>query len=124
MAVDKLIFIYNAKAGKFNALLDTVHKIVSPQTYDCDLCSLTFGAFKEKEEWAAFRKEIDTPLLFLHKDEFLSQYNSKWLPRYTFPIVLAEKNGELHIAITAQRFSKIKRVNELMVEVQNVLGAV
>lgn len=95
---------------------------MSPQTYDCDLCSLTFGAFTEKEEWTRFRESINIPLEFLHKNEFLKTYKSKWLPKYDFPIVLAEKKGELQIAISAQRFENIENVEKLMEEIKNLLG--
>lgn len=113
--------MYNANSGALNALLDSVHKIVSPQTYDCELCDLTFGVFKEKGEWVRFRESIKTPLTFLHKDEFLKAYKSKWLPKYTFPIALAERNGELEIAISANRFSELEDLEELMIEVRKVL---
>ena len=49
--IEKLIFIYNANSGKHNALLDTMHKIVSPNTYNCNLCDITFGLFTENKTW-------------------------------------------------------------------------
>jgi len=52
--ISKLIFVYNANSGAINALLDSAHKIISPQTYDCKLCELTYGVFKEDEEWLRF----------------------------------------------------------------------
>ena len=39
----KFIFIYNAKGGKWNSTLDLVHKYVSPRTYKCSLCKITFN---------------------------------------------------------------------------------
>ncbi len=38
-----LIFVYNADSGLLNAINDGILKIVSPSTYQCSLCSLTFG---------------------------------------------------------------------------------
>lgn len=117
----KLIFVYNANSGKINALIDSAHKMVSPETYNCDLCSLTHGAFKEKEEWIRFRESVNTPLVFLHKDEFLKAYKSKWLPKYTFPIVLAQDDHGLEVVITATGFESITTVEELITKVQNIL---
>ena len=37
-----LVVVYNAKSGGLNAVLDYVHKMVSPETYDCNLCKLLF----------------------------------------------------------------------------------
>ena len=34
------LFVYNAKSDKLHKYLDFAHKIISPKTYACDLCSL------------------------------------------------------------------------------------
>lgn len=95
----RLIFVYNANSGKLNAWLDSAHKIVSPKTYQCRLCDLTYGIFKENEDWARFRESVitthpDLQLEFLHIDEFEKKYWSKWLPKYKYPIIL-EKSEEI-----------------------------
>lgn len=92
--MQKLVFVYNANSGKLNALLDSAHKIVSPQTYDCKLCDLTYGIVKEHVEWVRFRESViatnpNLQLEFLHKDEFEKAYRSKWLPKYSYPIILS-----------------------------------
>ena len=46
----KLIFVYNASATKAGWLLASAHKFFSPNTYKCDLCSLTFGVFFENKK--------------------------------------------------------------------------
>ncbi|WP_273567857.1 hypothetical protein [Maribacter halichondriae] len=56
--MQKLIFIYNADSGFRNAIIDGAHKILSPNTYECNLCELTFGAFTENKVWAKFRKGV------------------------------------------------------------------
>lgn len=80
-------------------MLDSAHKIVSPDTYDCKLCELTFGVFNENELWSRFRESVsqnhpNLQLEFLHKDEFAKQYWSKWLPKYDFPTVLSVSDVE------------------------------
>lgn len=117
----KLIFVYNATSGALQALLDTVHKMASPDTYPCELCELTHGVFKEKEEWSRFYQSLEIPTLFLHKDEFLKQYRSKWLPKYDFPIVLIEVNGSLEIAIAKEAFERLKTSEDLIKAVQKVV---
>ena len=37
----ELIFVYNAKSGMVNELLDFAHKIVSPSTYNCNLYAIS-----------------------------------------------------------------------------------
>ncbi len=117
-----LIFVYNANSGHFNALLDSAHKMLSPSTYDCKLCDLTYGTFREKEEWERFRESVDIPLTFLHKDEFLKAYKSKWLPKYTFPAVLLEAEGALEMVISSTTFDVLNSIEELIGEVKRILG--
>jgi len=73
----ELIFVYNANSGKWNGYMDIMHKILSPKTYPCSLCDITHGVFKVHEEWTEFKKTLDIPLTFLHKDEWLAQYGLK-----------------------------------------------
>ncbi len=120
MPVDKLIFVYNANSGKLNAWLDSAHKIVSPSTYNCRLCDLTYGVFKENEEWARFRKSelinnTVQQLQFLHIDEFEKQYRSKWLPQYDYPVILmaTSKNG-LEIFMSAAQMNQLETTKDLI----------
>ncbi len=114
----KLIFIYNANSGTINGLLDSAHKILSPSTYNCKLCDITFGVFNEKEVWKNFRETSKTEMIFLHKDEFLKQYRSKWLPKYTFPIILQEENNELHIFLNTPEINKLEETKALIAAIQ------
>ncbi|SCY35267.1 hypothetical protein SAMN05192588_2433 [Nonlabens sp. Hel1_33_55] len=119
MPIDKLIFVYNANSGKLNAWLDTAHKIVSPSTYKCRLCDLTFDAFKENVEWSRFReseliKSHVNELEFLHIDEFNKNYNSKWLPKYDYPLILMASEHGLEIFMSAVEMNQIKTTSALI----------
>ncbi len=119
--ISKLIFIYNANSGSINALLDSAHKLLSPKTYDCKLCAITFGVFSEKAEWKRFREMASIEMIFLHKGEFLKQYRSKWLPKYTFPIILSEEKHGLEIFITSEVLNKQETTSELIKEIKSRL---
>ncbi len=69
-----LLFVYNADSGLFNTLADIGHKIFSPSTYQCALCSLTHGYFSERRQWQAFVEQLDCRCEFLHRDEFCRRY--------------------------------------------------
>ncbi len=69
-----LLFVYNADSGLFNTLADIGHKIFSPSTYQCALCSLTHGYFNERSQWQAFVEQLDCRCEFLHRDEFRKRY--------------------------------------------------
>jgi hypothetical protein len=68
------MFVYNADSGVFNTMADIGHKIFSPETYECALCSLTHGYFKERAQWREFVEKLDIECLFLHRDEFVKRY--------------------------------------------------
>ncbi len=95
--IKKLIFVYNANTGIKNGLLDIAHKIIDPSTYDCKLCELTFGTFREKSRWKKFRTDHKIEMEFLHKDEFLKVYASKFMPAYSFPIILEVTDHSMDI---------------------------
>lgn len=69
-----LLFVYNADRGLFNTVTDIAHKILSPQTYSCNLCALTHGHFKVREDWVKFLETLDADCEFLHRDEFTARY--------------------------------------------------
>ena len=77
----KLIFIYNAESWLWNAISDSIHKFVSPDTYPCKLCDITHGYFREKKERHNFLQNITVPVEFYHKDEIKEfQYTIPSLP--------------------------------------------
>ncbi|MBV9957123.1 MAG: hypothetical protein JO360_01825 [Acidobacteria bacterium] len=69
-----LVFVYNADSGLFNAVADLAHKTFSPQTYQCNLCALTYSAFGMRASWKRFLETLNRPLEFLHADELQERY--------------------------------------------------
>lgn len=110
----KLIFVYNADSGLRNVLVDGARKILSPTTYECSLCSITYGAFTENSAWKKFRKETDLTMVFLHKDEFAKQYKSKFGHKFTFPIVLNETELGHEVLIATNELNGLSDARELI----------
>lgn len=109
----KLTFIYNANSGKVNTWMDIGHKLISPETYSCNLCSMTHGIFTEKEEWKQYRTNSETEMEFLHKDEFEKQYPNK--ESFTYPIILkSEQEGAFEVFMTTEEVNKIANLEELI----------
>jgi len=115
--LQKLIFIYNADSGLRNLLIDGAHKILSPSTYACNLCDITFGAFTENKAWKKFRQELEAnnmALEFLHKDEFAKTYRSKFGYKFTFPIVLIETANDLEIFVSTEELNELENAEGLI----------
>jgi hypothetical protein len=87
----ELLFVYNADAGLVNGFLDTVHKLVSPATYACSLCALTYGAATMRPEWREFLKHLPARATFLHRDELLGHYPE--LVHHALPAVFRREGG-------------------------------
>ncbi len=111
---EKLIFVYNADSGARNAILDSMHKVFSPSTYDCNLCDITFRVVSENKTWKKFRKASSADMVFLHRDEFQKQYASKFGYKFTFPIVLAEADKGLEVLISTEELNQLKTSQELI----------
>lgn len=110
----QLLFVYNANSGVHNAILDSMHKIFSPSTYQCNLCNITHGLIGENDVWKKFRKESGHHMVFLHKDEFLKEQGGRFAAEFTFPIVLIKDRNELRILISTEELNQLKTAQELI----------
>lgn len=114
----KIIFVYNAESGIANSILDIGHKILKPDTYSCNLCSLTFGVLTENTKWKNFRKSSDSELEFLHKDEFERIYEE----RKNYPTILKlDDNNELEELVSKEKLNKINNIEELIQLIENLI---
>ena len=98
-----LIFVYNANGGVLSALGDTVHKIISPATYACSLCALTYGPFTMRGEWRRFLLQLPCAKLFLYRDELRQDLGMRDLALPA--ILLARGPGEPDLLISASELN-------------------
>ena len=77
----------------YSAWSRTLHfKILSPKTYPCKLCAITYDHFGIKKEWGQFIKEMKADIKFLHRDDFLKTYNITYA---NFSCILTEKDSHI-----------------------------
>lgn len=108
----ELIFVYNATSSLSSQISDIAHKIISPETYRCNLCRITYGNFGARPEWKEFIETLPCKAEFLHSDEFLNQYPA-WQST-TFPTVLRmTKNAEMSLLIEAVQINEMQSVEDL-----------
>ncbi len=105
-----LVFVYNAKAGVFNALADAAHKVFSPRTYNCKLCALTHSAVSMRKEWRDFLAGLDAPLEFLHSDEMEGRYGVTGVP---LPAIFRREGGVLEVLAGAASINACKTMDDL-----------
>jgi len=115
-----LLFVYNADSGIFNTLSDIAHKILSPDTYECNLCAITHSHFSMRKPWADFLGTLNVELEFLHRDELDKQYGKQ---DATLPaIFFKKKDNELTVAITAEEINKYKTMDDLQIAISNAIN--
>ena len=109
MKRQELIFVYNANSDVFSTVTDFAHKLLSPSTYNCNLCALTYGNFTVKQQWKFFIEGLAIKTAFLHKDEFEKQY--KIQP--ALPAVFMKAGGAIKEIISQEQIKSCRSLEEL-----------
>ena len=105
----RLQFIYNAETGLFNRLTDFAHKAISPATYACNLCALTYGTLTVKQDWADYIKSLPFEVEFWYRDEWKFAHL-----RQEYPLVaLLIDEKEVEVLLEAGQLNEIKSLEEL-----------
>ena len=120
--IPTLILVYNADGGVFNALGDMVHKILSPATYPCSLCALTYGPFTMRAAWRSFLDKLGLQVLFLYRDEFRQNLDQRdiVLPA----ILLGAETGAPEVLVSAAELAALRDLPALIALVEERLARV
>ncbi len=111
-----LAFVYNANAGLAAGLMDTIHKTLSPATYDCQLCAVTFGAFAMKGEWRDWLKAQDWDADFYHRPDFRAAHPAH--ASLALPAILRRDGDVLTVLIGAEEMAKLDSVGALIAAIE------
>jgi hypothetical protein len=109
--MSEIVFIYNAKSGTVNSLIDWVHKIISPDTYECSLCSITYDNFGKKAEWSTFLRELKIKSTFIYKDQIINDQKLKDVP---LPCAYLKKSNDINLLISSDEMNSFKSLDELI----------
>lgn len=115
----KLLFVYNANSALFAQVTDFVHKVVSPQTYQCNLCRITYGNLGMKQQWQSFIQSLPMPVQFLHKDKLKRVYPD--LVRMELPAVFLMDDSQSRILVSASEIDGVRDIDSLIKLVNNKL---
>jgi hypothetical protein len=102
----ELIFVYNAKTGLFNKATDFAHKILSPETYNCSLCSITYSNFSIHSEWAEFVRSLKIPVTFLYKNTFKVTYPNIFTD---YPVIYLSNGNNLVKLLSASEIGEVNK---------------
>jgi hypothetical protein len=110
-----LIFVYNADSGLFNSMADAAHKILSPDTYSCNLCRVTYGWFSERDAWRRFIDQLGVPCSFLHRDEFRRRHPGLDI---ALPAILRSEDGTPVVCVEADSLNRCADIDALIALVE------
>jgi hypothetical protein len=65
--IEKLLFVFSANGGRWNAIADSVKKLLMME--GCALCSITHGITGEKPEFLIWKRSVGVPIEYVHRDE-------------------------------------------------------
>ncbi len=107
-----LLFVYNADGTLVGKLSDAAHKALSPGTYQCDLCRVTYGLARMKRRWRAFVETLPLPTTFAHRDGFRRDHES--LADVELPAVFVRRStGALDLLIAATELRAVQSLDDL-----------
>lgn len=112
-----IIFVYNANSSLFSQIADYAHKIISSDTYKCNLCKLTYGNLGMKKEWKNFIQRLPYRSIFLHKDEFVALYPQ--VSNTSFPAIFRLQERDITELVTSNEINKQHTISELEKLVQS-----
>lgn len=121
MSRGTLLFVYNADEGVLAAIGDAVHKLVSPETYPCSLCAVSYGAVRMRPEWRAYLKELPYELRFHHRPDFRRAYPA--LADLPLPAILMDEGAGPRTLLDAVALDRIGSVKELIVALDHAFKA-
>lgn len=116
-----LLLVYHADSGRWNALWDIAHKVISPDSYPCALCALTHGAMSERGVWKSFRERHPGRLDVLHRDEQRQRHPDMIVA--TPCIVERLVDGRWRVVATPETIQAMPDVEALVAQLERILTA-
>jgi hypothetical protein len=117
----RLLLIYNADGGLLNGALDLLHKWISPSTYACGLCALTYDTLGMKRDWKQAIEALPLPAAFLHRDDWLAGRPGDRTP---LPAILLERpDGRRDTLVSPADFAGVADVPGLVALLADRLAA-
>lgn len=116
----RLVFVYNANAGLLAGALDSIHKTLSPATYACDLCALTYGALTMRPLWRQWLQSISMEADFYHRPDFRLAYPA--FENEPLPLVGILSDAGLSVLLDRDALSQFQTLDELVAALQSKLA--
>ena len=108
----RLLFVYNADAGVVAGAFDLIHKLVSPATYPCSLCGVTYGTFGMDRRWRAYLDRLPLPAIFHHRPDFRAACPG--LAAEPLPLIARDDDGRVTVILDAGALAQLTTLDALI----------
>ncbi len=116
----RLVLVYNADAGVVAGLFDLVHKTLSPATYPCSLCGVTYGALGMRRQWRDFLATLPGEVAFFHRPDFRAAYPTQ--AATPLPLIGRDDDGAFEVVLGAAELARLTTVDALIAALAARLG--
>ena len=107
----EIIFVYNANSSFFSQVTDFAHKAISPDTYECNLCKLTYEGLGMKKVWKEFIKSLPMKATFLHKNDFIKMHPD--FSKHSFPAIFQADGKIVREIVSAEKINQQNDIEDL-----------
>lgn len=124
-STDRLVIVYNANAGWASALIDAAHKLVRPETYECSLCMISYGAVSMRRPWRNYLDSLAIEKQFYHRQDFARAYPVDLFPiidGLNLPAIFIEADGKLHGLLSSKQLDSLTDVEALIAALDRALN--
>lgn len=108
---DRIILVYSAESGLFNAINDWLQKAFSSECRGCRLCYFTHSLTGMRQPWKDFIQSLPCDVAFLHRPEFEQAYPES---KATLPAIFAERDGTPEVLVSAEEIADLENLTELI----------
>jgi len=112
-----ILFLYNAEDDFPSIVEDFIHKSISPNTYPCQLCKLTYGTFYKKKQWREFLSNLNYSYKFVYRNNDVNiNYHGN-----QYPIILFGNLENNEVLVSTDELNACQTVEDLIEIIINKL---
>ncbi len=115
-----IVLVYNANAGIIAGIGDSLHKLLSPATYPCRLCAITYGLLAMRAQWRRWLDAQAWPVEVFHRPDFRAAHPAQHAK--ALPAIFRRDGDRLTLLVGADAMDDIDDVSGLIAAVEAALA--
>ena len=116
----KILFVFKASNAPISKAVDWFHKVISPGTYQCQLCQLTHHHFGSRALLKTWQKQIPYEVEFWYEDQWNEKHREEELP--LIAILQTDQTAQIEIILTKEEIEKLTSLDELLSRVSEKIA--